>query len=365
MAVPSNLRRLGSIAIAVIALGAVPPVPAAAAPAVTFDVTIGDSCFEGTVRPAGATIYLRLDTPGGQHRAFDKSYAGPDGTYGACFQGGGGDILGGNVIVAKIGGAVVRRWTVPAVHPKVDRAADVVTGFAKPGTSVDVAVLAGREDRRSPRNLADMTVIASDNGRFTADFAGKLDIRPSDEVMMTLASGRDRVTQQADAFFLSTSRGSPTVGGYAVGSVPFEVRLLGPGGGVRSVAHAFASELAYQWGAVFADAQGQFVYPRPGDRIVVPDIPDASLLLPVGALAGDPAADTVTGHCMANARYRLTISAHHPGAHFYLQLRGTTDEQGGLRRQIAPAGDLGSGDYLELSCLFPSGDEYHLSGQVH
>ncbi len=65
---------------------------------------------------------------------------------------------------------------------------------------------------------------------FTADFSGSLDIRPSDEVMMTLAYGRDRVTQQADAFSLSARNGSPAVGGFAIGFRPFEVRLIGPGG---------------------------------------------------------------------------------------------------------------------------------------
>ena len=49
------------------ALGVAAPVgvPAAAGPRITFDITVGDSCWTGTARPAGARIVTRVETPDG------------------------------------------------------------------------------------------------------------------------------------------------------------------------------------------------------------------------------------------------------------------------------------------------------------
>ncbi len=343
------------VAIMVVALS---PSVVLASPFVTFEAVIGETCFTGAARPVGSIVVIRVNTPGGQAKGYARGRVGTDSRYQACF-GGIQTIVGllpGDQIVARIGD-FERRWTVPAVDPVVNRDTEAVSGSTLPNSSVHVLVQTGHADRRRPRDLGEMTVATDSTGHYRADFAGTLDVWGSDEATVTVAQGGDSTTEVGVAILLEVRQGSNVAGGYASSFRPFEVQLVAPGpGAVRATATAFSLPPDPAFGVGFVDEAGNPVYPRPGDRVLVPGEGGASVRFPKASLAADLAADDVVARCMADSPYELRVQSVTPGHPLSLTLRGTTGPDGRLRRHVG--GDIRKNDYLELTCTYPGHDTF-------
>jgi hypothetical protein len=348
---------------AALAMALIPSAAVVASPFVTFDVTIGETCITGTARPVGSVVAIRVNTPGGQAKGYGRSRVGTDHRYGACV-GGAQSIVGvlpGDEIVARIGD-IQRHWTVPTVNPVVNRDTDAVSGITVPNSSVHVLLQAGWTDRR-PRFLGEMTVSSDGSGKYLAAFAGTIDIWASDDATVTVAVGRDRVSQVGTAISLQLTRGSNNVGGYATTFRPFEIQLVAPGpGAVRATAIAYSLPPIPSFGIAFVDASGNPVYPRPGDRVVVPGEAGASARFPRSSLSADTAADTVAAQCMPSAPYvlRIDLRGAKGGS---VQLKGTTGSDGRFERHVD--GDVQRGDYLVLECSYPTRDMFRIIDQVN
>ena len=84
--------------------------------------------------------------------------------------------------------------------------------------------------------------------------------------------------------------------------------------------------------------------------------------IPDVTLGADPATDVVSASCMPLAPYELRVDALVNGNEKSLYLRGTTTVDGTL--QLHVAADIRRDDFMELTCTYPSGDEYSLDTEV-
>jgi hypothetical protein len=331
--------------------------PASASPRLTFAITIGDTCFSGTARAAGSVLAVRVNTPGGQAKGFGRTRIPSNHHYRLCF-GSAQSIVGllpGDVVIARVGD-FERRWSVPPLEPLVDRDTDLVSGRTAPNAPVEILVQAGWVDFRRPRDLAQMTVSSDSTGSFLANFAGIVDIWGSDEATMTVSVGRDTVTHVGTAIHLAVAQGIAGASGYATSFRPFHVDLVGSDGLLRDRTDAVTFPPIPEFGVGFQDTSGNAIYPRPGDRVVVPGPAGASVLIPRSELNAEVAADVVNGLCMADAPYELRVDTTVSGERTSIMLTGTTQADGTLRRHVK--GNIRPGDFLYLTCSYPTRDTF-------
>ncbi len=144
--------------------------------------------------------------------------------------------------------------------------------------------------------------------------------------------------------------GSGAVDGYATPFESFTARLVSSTGDVRATGHALADPVLGQWGVAFTNADGDFIDPRPGDRVVVTGAGSASLVYPASSLNANVATDVASGHCLPDAPYELRVDDTY--------LPGRTDAQGTFSRDVSSVHDVAAGDFLFLTCRYPTGDEF-------
>ncbi len=371
-----RMRRVsvtGTAASVVLAsLIALPVSPVSAAPKITFHVTIGSSCLDGTA-PAGKRVHIVLKTPGGQLRGTDDETVRSDGTFNACpagdlITGLFGGLNGGDVITARVG-TLVRTWTVPRVTAQIDRASDVVSGRAPAGTHVTVSI--AEIAPSAPLSASptagpnDLTVVANAKGEYRADFAGAVNIVGGDPVMVAAAFGADGVAITAITPYLLVTAGSNILYGSAGSDLPVDFALRTAGGTLRAQAHT-QSLLLGIFIARLVDPSGSAVYPRRGDWLTASFASDAFLKIPDWKLAGDKKTEMVTGRCMPRSAYAVQIYGR--GSDGYTTSAGkggTTAADGSFRWNLLGLWNVKAGDSLILSCMYRTGDQFAVSSDVH
>ena len=359
LVVPASPAAASAVAIA--SAGSV-----ASGPRITFDITVGDSCWTGTAKPPGARIVTRVETPDGQPKGFSRAMVSAHGTYRGCLNSA-QTIIGvmpGDVMIARLHGETVR-WNVPGFAPLIDRDADTVSGNAVPGSRVHVSVRYGREDRRRPPTTEALTVLTDAQGHFVADFSGVFDIRASDTADVTATFAGGSMTQQLATLYLGLRRSGAHVNVMTTGLRPIRVELLAPGGVLRSRVEVDLVRAPLRDRRRFPRRQGSTHLPaprRPGAR----------------ARAGR----RIAAHPRRDARRRPSHGHGQRQLHAARAVRAARRRprqrqreeplpprhHGRRRHAPAPrshvAADIRRDDFMELTCAYPSGDTYSLDTEV-
>lgn len=352
-----TMRRLGRVAavLAVMACAAAAlggPV-AAASERFGMWVDVGDSCFRGA-GPAGTRIAFELRTAGGSLKGRTKVRVSTDGRFMACIEGGAGMLLPTDVLTGRLGDRV-RRLSIPALGPHVDRQRDLVSGWARPGELVDVTMVVDRDLRGT------VSTVAGSDGRWVADVgrAGQAGA----EFTATIHRGLDRVSAIGRAILVELRAGSAVVSGIAGAPDGVHLALLDPTGRRRATAEAQVIDFPPMgdFGTVFADRSGTPVVPRPGDR-VVDRATGVDLVVPRTAVAAVAGTRTVTGHCGARQRWTLDVSSRTEGNPGSIERHGKADASGRLSIVLDLPQPLAIGDDLRLTCRLPSRDTITVIG---
>jgi hypothetical protein len=310
-----------------------------------FDLEIPGPCLRGTA-PAGISIELILKGPGGTPIDSTQAKAGGQGRFQTCFD---RWIVGGDILVAR-SGTTMRRFPVPRLTVNVDRVANVVSGNAPARAALHLDVRMG-PNGFLPHGHATRDSVADSAGHYAVDFSSTLDIGAgmAGEVVATV--GSDVVRTYNFALWIVTQRGQSNIYGLSGGRTRIEIRA--PDGHLRAQAETSGPG---QYLVVLADSDGSPVYLRAGDRIIVPGVADANLLIPAGRLNADPSTDTAYGRCMPNTPFDLWIGG---------MFKGRTDGAGRFAMDLTGKAHTPVGKLESLFCHYPSGDIYQINSEVH
>ena len=295
------------------------------------------------------SIRLRLTSPEGIERGSRRIRSNKAGSFKGCFDAG---VDVGNILGAHTQ-SLSRRWQVPDITVHVDRANDTVTGRAPAGAALHVELRRGGNGFL-PKGSGSADGLADLHGRYTMDLAPALDIGAGMVGYLTARIGADEVDTVGNALWVVTQQGQPNVYGFAGGPLHFELR--GSGGLVRATADAPGNNQDHLYMVLLLDRQGQLVYPRPGDHLLVSGTDHANLLIPDGSLNGRVGTHTVYGRCMPGVDFDLWG----PG-----EFVGSTDALGRFQKTMPSGHPIRRGELLSLFCHYPSGDIYQINTSVH
>jgi hypothetical protein len=344
-------RRLAAaLVVALIAIAALTAPAAGGAPKFTFSVRIGDGCVTGEGLRDSRHV-VSLYTSSGRLKDRDRVMS-IDRSFTACFF---QPVLGRDRLGIKADGQT-RTFRVPALMPAIDRVSDVVTGHAKPGTTVDLTLF--HSEGFSPSQAYPRPAVVDVEGDYGADFSD-IGIVGADQVGASWTNGRDSVQALAWASFITYGRVSSTVVGSARRGDDVRVEIVDRDGDVRGVAHGGMPTVFQHFEAVFIDAQGDDVYPMRGDRVVAPFTGDADLLVPRMFLAPDVERDRVSGACMPESPYQLWVFYGQPEPVVRI---GTTDANGDFSRSVGI--DLRRSHLMSLNCRYATGDFVFMDQEV-
>ena len=200
-------------------------------------------------------------------------------------------IAAGDRVTVRSGEATIAD-SAPALTVLGDTDSDVVLGTAPPGAAVTVTVRTGLGFDAASRGA-----VADGTGRFSVDFAGAYDVDTLTTLRVDVVRGAftfraERLQSEQVMFF----HYSDTVAGIAPAGTELAVELTRRGDTVAGRGEGTANFIGI-WSASLADAAGQPVDIRPGDRLrlliggsaildyTVPDLP----------VTVDPATDSVGG----------------------------------------------------------------------
>lgn len=343
---PRRLATIGSfVALATASIAS----PAAAAPAITFEVGQYDLCVNGTA-PKGQLVTYSLRDSHGTLRVRSRTHAGRDGSFFLCPFGAVPTYPEPGDTVTVKSPTVSRSIVMPDIWPSIDRVTDVIRGHGPKGAKLRVQVAATSGD-------VSRTVTVDDAGRWRLDLGGVADILGADPVMVTWkhAGVTIRAVSAAPAVLFSAQ--SDYVTGVRNLGQAVTLRLTDATGTLRSATPAAAYGPSFL--AFLESAKGRAVNPRSGDRLHVGIAGGITLRVPAWNLKADVSAGRVTGRCMPNARYEASAETS-----FYFdedsdfddyigtQWSGTTGPDGRFSRKMK----LKLGVDVELRCRYASGD---------
>jgi len=343
-------RRAAFSALIVASLAVTAAAPAAAVAKLQVNVGIGASCISGTGVPRAVHV-VSLRAPDGELRGRFRDDATRRGRWFGCFGSDFGpraSINAGDAIKIRVEGRK-HTFTVPDIRPRTDRVGDVIRGRGPAGATIQVTVERIEATEEEPGIAREATVDA--RGRWRLDLAGEYDIVGKLRVSTRLDD--DGVVTFADSPvpFLALSSAAAAVSGSANPGQTVHLRLVDGDGATRVTASTSPTTHGYFFMAL-QDHRGNAVYPRPGDRIESDIAADGDLLIPDSFLKADASESRITARCMPNAEFRLSTF----GRRQYVFL-GQTRDDGTLRRSA----DMQSGDRIELTCRYASGDEFDVA----
>ncbi len=342
-------RRLLAMALVCASLLAFPAVASAAVP-ISVVVFTGMSCVSGT-GPASSEVIATLRTPGGHVRGRFRSMTDGAGNWDGCFP---LSAINGNDQMRLLIGNRSRTVRIPRLEPEIDRVADTITGWVRPGDVVFA-------DIGHAVNLRDMTAHtfadqANGNGRYVIDTSSEVDLRGGDAVTIFAPHGDDTFGAFVIVPHVNVSHANNFLNGTANNGTDLVFVLTNRDGKLKADTTAGTSSALFGISLFTVDlyrANGAAAYPVATDLLASNLASDAVLRIPNGTLAGNPATDVVTGRCMKNAPYALGIG----GEGFF----GTTNANGEFARDVTNRMNLRRADQLELTCLYATGDTWFMT----
>jgi len=346
-------RRAAFAALMVASLAVMAAAPAAAVAKLQVNVEIGAFCISGTGVPRAVHV-VSLRAPDGELRGRFRDDATRRGRWFGCFgfdPGPRATINAGDAIKIRVERRK-RTFTVPDIRPRTDRVGDVIRGRGPAGATIQVRVERVEATGTELGIAREATVDA--RGRWRLDLAGEYDIVGGWRVSVRLDDD-DMVTFADSAVpFIALSSAAAAVSGSANPGQTVHLRLVDGDGATRAKvsARAFYRDIFI---VSLQDHRGNAVYPRPGDRLESDIAADGDLLIPDGFLKADASESRITARCMPNADFRLSTF----GRRDYVFV-GQTRDDGTLRRSA----DVQSGDSIELTCRYASGDAFTLASDT-
>ncbi|HWH24392.1 MAG TPA: hypothetical protein VNW68_05805 [Candidatus Limnocylindria bacterium] len=319
---------------------------------------IGTACLSGS-GPAETRHHLALFTKYGKLRSWFAARSDGDGAWEGCFPGGlFGGINGGDRIRVRAAGTE-KTVKVPKLVLRIDRVADTISGRVAPGQAVTLLIVPGGFGIGGRDDPIIANAAGDGEGRYTARVRKQRDLRGADTVLAVtpppclegvceLPPGTDSFQLLAGVPFVSIHFGSNELSGWSVNTQP-SFKLFSPKGERKG--GATTNNLIF--GLYFAKMTNRFgnaAYPEARDIVTSDIASDARLVVPASRLQASYRSDTVSGRCMANARYLLTSSDSG------LQTRGRTGADGTFTRDFGGKVNLLRGERVTLACAYPTGD---------
>ncbi|HWH24777.1 MAG TPA: hypothetical protein VNW68_07805, partial [Candidatus Limnocylindria bacterium] len=350
-----------------LALGILGAPAAAAAAVITVQVHVGadPACINGTAGPR-ASVKVALLTNEGRLRSSFRTRANRFGDWEGCFP-------SKATFDAINGGDRIRVWSdgtgrtvkVPRLIRQIDRVADTVAGRVDPGASVEITVT----HRISPtrESVTTHVVTAGSDGRYILRLAGKVNLTGMDGIVAQTPFVPDcdpgvvcelppTDTFLATAFvpFVEINFGTNRLQGWTV-DAQTSFRLRSAAGELKGTADSQPPTQGLYY-ARLVNAAGNAVYPTAGDTLRSSLAPDARLVVPRSALEASALTDTVSGRCMARARYELFYSGGSVG--------GRTADDGSFVRDLSGKVDIRRTSVLTVSCRYATGDRFTRTAQA-
>lgn len=347
-------RRAAFSALLVALLGVMASSPVAADTVkLQVAVEIGAFCISGTGVPRAVHV-VSLRAPDGELRGRFRDDATRRGRWFGCFGSDPGPratINAGDAIKIRVEGRK-RTFTVPDIRPRIDRVGDVIRGRGPAGATIQVRVERVEATGTELGIAREATVDA--RGRWRLDLAGEYDIVGGWQVSVRLEDDGMLVLADSGVPFIALSVAAAAVSGSANPGQTVHLRLVDGDGATRAKVstRAFYRDIFI---VSLQDHRGNAVYPRPGDHLESDIAADGDLLIPDGFIKADASESRITARCMPNAEFRLSTFGRRD--HVFV---GQTRDDGTLRRSA----DVQSGDSIELTCRYASGDAFTLASDT-
>lgn len=297
---------------AVLLVGLLGGVAAAATPIMTFDVLIGDHCVSGMGKPDTALRVVVRDVDGiVQGRGITQVYS--DGFWEFC------EIYGavrpGYTITATLytpqGTIAKRTVTVPQISIRLDRDADLAFGRGPAGESVTIYASDYRFDHWGESYATSMPVIVDGTGAWSYDLgADGINVRGGADARIewTNASGTVHVYRYGAAPFLSVVLGMPEFWG-ATRMLGHASVTLTNGPTVVATGHAVGDILSGSFFGLLSDSEGELFNLQPGSHLWATGIGNGfDWTVPDAVTSVSKSSDRVNGRCFPNSRFRVSVS---------------------------------------------------------
>ncbi|HSH21466.1 MAG TPA: hypothetical protein VK992_02460 [Candidatus Caenarcaniphilales bacterium] len=342
-------RALPALALALGLLAAV-PAGAAAAPAITVEVIIGQPCISGT-GPADTAHVAALRTPSGAIRGRFRTRSDESGFWGGCFPFDTTTFINGGDRLRVTAGTTERKLVIPRLEPHVNRMSDVVSGRAAPGTDVDVMIEHRSNFRTSSQHF--FPTMTDADGRYRIDTTAEVDLLGGDLVLVLQQQGADSFGALGLVPHMRVSHANNVVSGSVNHGTDLRLELRNADGETK--ANVTAGPIIFGiFSVAMFRSDGRPAYPVGGDLLVGSFAGDARLRMPFSYLNATASDDVVRGRCMARAPYELWAGRE--------RFTGRTDSTGRLQRDVTNRLNLRKGDELVLNCMYDTGDNWTRTG---
>jgi hypothetical protein len=331
---------------------------AAAAPRpITFEVFIGDHCVFGRAK-SDAFLKVIIRDSLGRQKGREAVEADPDGFWVSCVFGGARAITPGDTINVEVfDTGQVRNFTVPLLTGRVDRGANLVSGRAPAGTTVELEAFDFRFDLWGEAYDVIEHVVAA-GGNYAYDFdTQNIDIEGGASVVVRWRNGSDTVMAgrfQIAPFVVMALNTSDVAG--AVGPNR-DIRVALSRGGTRvGTAHGVGLYSDTTFYSEFADADGEPYIVTGGEMLSAPALGAfSSWRVPPINTRTDVAADKVAGTCFANGRF-VVLAENPAGFEFGFDF-GTAAANGNFEVDLTSQVNVRKGYRVAVLCYSPEGDE--------
>lgn len=241
-------------------------------------------------------------------------------------------------------------FIIPELTGQANAATDVVQGKAPPNSILELWIWGAPAN-----NSVEITITVDSQGNYTANLAGKADIRPGTFIIIIYyAPDGNAVCMGIAVPFLNVRVNSAYVYGYTTPNTSLTLTLKDAAQAIKATATK-TSDFEGYFDNQFTDAGNNQVLILPGYTVqVVPQTGAASsVIVPEMTAQVNVAADIVQGKGPANAV--LTVSAGSFAASV------TTDAQGNYTANYAGKTDIKRGDGIMVSYYNADGNRIYLS----
>ena len=357
-------RAVLALTVAALLMTLLPGVAAAASRPTTFRLYVGSSCVGGNSSD-GAQVHLTWRRASGKLVHQESYRASSNGGYWEACAGDGFTtplLKGGDRLEARVGSAT-RKFAVPELTLRFNRADNIFNGRAPAGTSIRLAFPAGiYADYEVSRKVA-----VDGNGRWRYREPG-FDIMGGQYAYLRWKSAKgDLVTLDSIAPFIRITLDSPRFTGIRYPATTVQARLLDSATDAQLGTATVKADRHGAYGGRFRDSNGQLVPATAGLRLRALDIGrDANWLIPEISGSADAGSDVVSGRCFDAGTSDRWYDARvlMPDGDTRAWSAGGTDADGTFTVDFGETeyglfydpGDVQSGDTLLIGCLQQSGD---------
>ncbi|HEY8136019.1 MAG TPA: hypothetical protein VIF08_08280 [Candidatus Limnocylindrales bacterium] len=329
----------------------------AAPPPITFELFIGDSCVYGMAKPDSFLKVIITDKSGSQ-KGRGAVETGPDGYWEACMQQGVRPLSPGDTIkVTDFETGQKRNIKVPTLTAKVDRGANVISGKAPAGTTVEVEAFDFRFDLWGEQyDVVQHTVAVG--GAYSYDFDNDgVDIKGGASLVVRWHNGGDTVTvgRFQIAPYIVLQLGLSDFAGAAGPNTPIAMTLTRDGA-IVARGNGVGSYSNSSFYGDFVDADGETYIVRGGEKLNAPALGAVSgWRIPAIKGTANVAADSVSGKCFANGRFVILAQGiSEPGYGFGF---GTANADGSFTVSLGDQVDIKKNFRVGILCYSAEGDE--------